>query len=104
MNDRDKLINLIGKYGRVCMARTASVATDMNDQIAAMKAVEDFCDAAIMAEREACKAIADDVTAEADKRLDSAELDDDADAITSAESRADAAATIANRIGARPAP
>ena len=54
MDDRYKLIKLIGRYGNLC---ADTQGTTPADRIAAMCAIEDFCDAAILAEREACKAI-----------------------------------------------
>ena len=59
MDNRGDLISLIGKYGRECMVTTESVAADIARRSAAMKAIEDFCDAAILAEREACAVLAD---------------------------------------------
>jgi hypothetical protein len=53
MDNRSDFIQLIGQYGRECMISTASVKDDIARRTAAMKAIEDFCDAAILAEREA---------------------------------------------------
>ena len=57
MIDRIDLIKLISIYG---MAVADIPGTTREDRVAAMRAIEDFCDAAILAEREACAAIARD--------------------------------------------
>ena len=55
MIDRIDLITLIGSYGKLC----ADIpGTTPEARITAMRAIEDWCDAAILAEREACAAIA----------------------------------------------
>ena len=87
MDNRGDLISLIGKYGRECMVTTESVTDDIARRSAAMKAIEDFCDAAILVEREACAVIADDGPGG-----------------YSHEAAHAAASTIAETIRARPAP
>ena len=54
MTDRGELITLIGSYGKL-VARGSGSTPEAN--IAAMKAIEDFCDAAVLAERNACAEI-----------------------------------------------
>ena len=61
MIDRGELIGLIGGYGKL-VARGSDSTPAAN--IAAMKAIEDFCDAAVLAEREACAVIASDFESE----------------------------------------
>ena len=55
MIDRQTLIELIGSYGKL-IARGSDSTPEAN--IAAMKAIEDWCDAAVLAERDACAEIA----------------------------------------------
>ena len=83
MDNRCYLIQLIGAYGRAVVDSSKTP----DDRIAAMRAIEDFCDAAILAEREACAVIADDGPGG-----------------YSHEAAHAAASTIAETIRARPAP
>ena len=99
MDNRGDLISLIGKYGRECMVTTESVTDDIARRSAAMKAIEDFCDAAILAERNACAAIGNEVEREADKEWRESNCTDD-----NAEGVSDGAVLIVGRILARPAP
>ena len=60
MDNRGDLISLIGTYGKAVVDSSKTP----DDRIAAMRAIEDFCDAAILAEREACAVIADGIEQE----------------------------------------
>ena len=50
MDNRQDLITLIGAYGKAVVDSSKTP----DDRIAAMRAIEDFCDAAVLVEREAC--------------------------------------------------
>ena len=100
MNNRNQFIDLIKAYG----VEWADPKSTLESRMAAMKAVEDFCDAQILDERAACAAIADELAKEADRRLEAMEQAGDDSAATEAAGRAESAATITDRIRARPAP
>ena len=95
MDNRQDLIQLIGAYGKAVVDSSKTP----QDRIAAMRAIEDFCDAAILAERNACAAIGNEVEREADKEWRESNCTDD-----NAEGVSDGAVLIVGRILARPAP
>ena len=102
--NRGDIINLIGEYGVEC-ARDGS---EYEKRVAAIRRVMEAVDAdyraGILAEREACAVIADELAKEADRRLEAMEQAGDDSAATEAAGRAESAATITDRIRARPAP